>query len=80
MLHTISPQNNFSSIKNKFCLKTVSKLEVKFLIISDELSGNYKTWEKQWFINKNLRNSTNEDVKNDITANCIKKKWILLVN
>ena len=49
-------------------------MEVKILIMSDELSENYKTWEKQWFINNNLRNPTNEDVKNDITANCIKQK------
>ena len=43
--------------------KTFSKLEVKILIISDELGENYKILEKQWFINSNLQNSTNEDVK-----------------
>lgn len=54
---------NLSSTKNKFDLKTVSKLEVKILIILDELSENYKTWEKQWFINNNLGNTINEDKK-----------------
>ena len=54
---------NLSSTKNKFDLKTVSKLEVKILIILDELSENYKTWEKQWFINNNLGKTINEDKK-----------------
>ena len=71
---------NHSSEKFKQYKKqiSVSKLEVKILIISDELSENYKTWEKQWFINNSLRNPTNEDVKNDITANCIKKKMDII--
>ena len=68
----------FKQHKKQILFETVSKLEVKILIISDELSEKYKTWEKQWFINNNLRNPTNEDVKNDITANCIKKKMDII--
>ena len=68
-----APYNNssekFKQHKKQILFETVRKLEVKILIISDELSENYRTWEKQWFINNNLQNPTNEDVKNDITAN-----------
>ena len=64
--------------KKQILCGTVGKLEVKIFIISDELSENYKTWEKQWFIDNNLGNPTNEDVKNDITANCIKQKMDII--
>ena len=37
-----------------------------------------KLGRKKCFINNNLRNLTNEDVKNDITANCIKKKMDII--
>ena len=71
---------NHSSEKFKQYKKqiSVSKLEVKILMITDELSENYKTWEKQWFINNNLRNPTNEDVRNDFKSNCIKKKMDII--
>ena len=77
-LHTIIPQRSLSSIKKQILFEIVSKLEVKILMISDELSENYKTCEKQWFINNNLINPTNEDVKNNITADCIKKKMDII--
>ena len=56
-------------------MKTVSKLEVKILIILDELSENYKTWEKQWFINNNLGKTINEDKKRLSKLTAQRENW-----
>ena len=61
---------------NLICI--IAKLEVKLKNLSDYLNLEYKNWDKKWLINNNLRNSTTEDVRNDVTAKTIKRKMDII--
>ena len=65
-----------SEINKNNLLCIIAKLEVKLETLSNDLNSEYRNLDKKWLINNNLRNPTNQDVKNDVNTKAIKQDII----
>ena len=65
-----------SEINKNNLLCIIAKLEVKLGTLSNDLNSEYRNLDKKWLINNNLRNPTNQDVKNDVNTKAIKQDII----